>query len=303
MIALILALLALAGACAFARLHYLRFRRLGVPQRRKLPADSLPAATPFLNVLGSLIVYRLKTPNLSEAFYDDELVDKTEEFTMHAMLPDQEIIGNRIIFLTHISRSGTTLLCRMLEANGDVNTYREPVALIRLLRSATRGSCDARSISVGLIKRILQQLANHSHSVGKTTAVIKLPSAAADADLLQVLSECCPNAHKVFVSRSPEEVLLRVEATLRSLSASPGAAPHAPALSILQERYRTAVARASAVIHYDDIVGDARAVRRVCATLGVTNVSDDLVTRMMAIKNIHAKTGAPYIEVKVQGGP
>jgi hypothetical protein len=298
--ALALALLALAliGACAFIALHYLHRQRGRAAWRRVLPRDSLPAATPFVQVLGSLIVYRLKRGDLREAFYDKEPVDANEKFVMHAMLPRESVVGaERLIFLAHISRSGTTLLCRMLDMHG-ASTYREPAVLIRLLRSAAARTRGGRSIAVGLVKRVLQHFVHHAQ--GTSAAIVKLPSAASEPSLLQALNEACPEARRVFVSRAPEEVLGRLESS-RGRAGSPSEADRASALAQLRRRHRAATEWASAIVHYEDIVTDARSLKGTCSRLGLAEPSDEEAARMLALKAVDAKTGGLYFEATAPG--
>lgn len=168
----------------------------------RLPADSLPGLQRgrLVRVGAALRVCRLRTPTghpLDCGFYDQERVSAPRFLLVGAPpLPATA----PLCLVAQCSRCGSTLLMRMLDARGDVITYREPVVLTQLVREALRGD------SASCLPLARAVLASFLAFADGRLAVVKLPSILAESSTLAVLSDVAPFARHVGLLRPTAEV-------------------------------------------------------------------------------------------------
>lgn len=107
-------------------------------------------------------------------------------------LADRQRAPSPIVVIAHTGRSGSTLLCRMLDGSGALASYREPEALLDALDA--HGPWGASVV--------LAQLAWHAGAQGRRAAV-KLPS---HAHHLLRTAPPPPSTSVVILVRDPVEV-------------------------------------------------------------------------------------------------
>jgi len=262
--------------------------------------SNLPASVPFIRFSDALVVHALLHSELSEPFYDRERVDYSSRLVIYPRPSHARVSSKaRIIFVAHIARSGTTLLCRLLEARGDVTSYREPWLLTRLLEESLSADCFEPD-EFGLIKSVLDIFVEHAASSGRSVVLIKLPSRATRPAILDTLSHLCPDAGRVHARRPVQEVLRSLvrsstPTNLDSESYSGVSTIPIPTDSRLErtltEKQNAARRWASREIAYDDIVGDAQALSRVCRALALSPPTPRQLSRMALEQTVDAKTG------------
>lgn len=106
--------------------------------------------------------------------------------------------------IVHTGRSGSTLLCRLLDDLSEFVTYREPEALAATL------SADRRH-GTSIAQVVARQFA--WHAPGETVAVVKLPSISA-TDLLGSALAQSSDTPLVVLTRPTEEIVPRLMSRL-----------------------------------------------------------------------------------------
>ena len=167
-----------------------------------LPPGALPGLHRgrLLRAGGALRVCALRTPAghpLDRGFYDQECVS-APRFLLRGAPPLPTLAP--LCLMAQCSRCGSTLLMRMLDARGDVITYREPIVLTLLVREGARR--DSKSW-LPLARAVLASFLTFAEG---RLAVVKLPSTLAEAPALAALSEAAPFARRVGLLRPASEV-------------------------------------------------------------------------------------------------
>jgi hypothetical protein len=178
-----------------------------------LPAAALPCASlgPYHK---AMYVRALASTELQEAFYDRERVI---EKRLWRMVPEASVpAGVRFAWVTHLSRSGSTLLSRLLSARGDALSFREPQLLTRTLARAEL-EVAGRAHWLGFARAILTRFAGAAQERGAALVVVKLPSCLSSGRYVPLLREVC-GGRVVYLSRCAREIQ---ESHARSGSAAP----------------------------------------------------------------------------------
>ena len=229
----------------------------------RLPRQRLPASLPCFFGDAGVFVHALETTRLSKAFYDREAVDASSIYNVPCH--DGAVRhAPGIFFVAHISRSGSTLLSRLLEPFAVV--LREPRVLTRSLLHSDR---HARGV-----------LRHFSRFAGSRKLIIKLPSVLSDSKQLALLGSCCPDAITVGLRRDLQDV----------------AASHARTETRVDEE--TLRARAQAIaqwasdfIDYEDVVGDCSQLCRIFSIPRTPQISK----QFQLVQKMDAKSDEPSI--------
>lgn len=259
-------------------------------ESQALPDGSLPATQlPIRRILASMLVRRIANTKLTQPFYDRELADTSRYYLIHPM-PRSSVCGKgaHVVFIAHASRSATTLLCRMVEARGDVSTFKEPSVLMRLLMDASRMPNPDECNALALARSLLQYFVQHSKSHGHQATIVKLPSSASRPDVLALLLQACPTARRVAVQRRSTDIM-------RSLQVTPPwrepAVDFNEVLRSIHQKKQAVDTWAEHFITFDEIVHNLNAHTNVCSALGLSTPSQEQKSLMLLELRKDAKTG------------
>lgn len=267
-------------------------------------SEFLPAT---LRTHGSLTLVRAGLPPYTEAFLDQTL-GRLRETAPTLTVSTSELLGMQPstpapALIAHCGRSGSTLLCRMLDEIGLFATFREPDILVDAFRSAPLRGAD------GLTTAVLGQMAWAAHSANRLP-VVKLQSHA--LDVLDALAFSAP-AGPVILLRHPVPVVRKLlkkpplwlmrEVAAHGLTGPAGRDTTLEATPVIVEylahvwtsRVRAAerLAARSLVISYDQLVRDPGQTVARCAR-HLAGVQAD-TARVRSIAGRDSKSGLPWV--------
>jgi hypothetical protein len=225
------------------------------------------------------VLHVQRSTSLAHGFYDRELVSSRRYLLQGA--PPLLAPSNAITFLAHCSRSGSTLLTRMLDARGDVIAFREPTILTLLVKELAAGDLT----SLPLVRAVLASFL--SFSSGKHV-VVKLPSCLAKSETFRALNAAAPMAQRVGLLRPADQILGRHK--LRG--------PHSAILQKDDTTFRYAIERkasairdwANALLMYADVVNPEAETAQLCTPFGLAAPRPDQAEAMLREQKHNAKS-------------
>ena len=290
----------------------LNVRRRAQSRQKHFPQGMLPSATPFplCFTTRGLLLHPLAWPHdtLPCPFYDRERIDYHRRFLVKPLVASCPLPPVKLVFLAHLSRCGTTLLTRILDAHPDAVCYREPSILSEVMWQVALASNEAaRRQRLQALRGLLALFAAHTLRQRRTVTIVKLASVTTFRECLAGLQEAAPAALRVYVSRNPAAV---AHSHQRSGSVPPRTPPDARGVSSvrrhLEEKADAARVWSQREIQYSHFA-DATPVclKWLCATCNLSEPSDSQQTDMFRIRRLDAKTGKPREEggARVDAGP
>ena len=250
------------------------------------PSGSLPSHTPHKAWNGGIKLYSLRSCKvLSAAFYDDEKVEYDCVYVLQPrFLPLRDNV--QIAFVTHTSRCGSTLFCRLLDARADVVTYREPAIVAVLMSTAATGTEHVRSHAIALLRGVFWHFMEHARGQGVRLAVVKLSSMCSRRDMLYCLEEVAPGARKVHITRHIEDIVRSHQKT-QTISTATVSEFRAQ----LEQKFADSTAWADSLVPYESFSGEQADMAAVSSALGLSTPTKKQWEAMIEELKIDAKLG------------
>lgn len=268
---------------------------------KPLPPGCLPGGQPWEDGLssGGVLVRALRSTELAQPFFGREELDAQAVFLLS---PTAHLSPTRcaLALVSHISRCGSTLLCRMLDARGDVITYREPPTVTELTLRAVRLRARKESRAVGVLRAALGAFLAHADSLQKKLAVVKLPSVCCSAAALEILNAAAPaSTLRVHLTRPLADVLDSHSRSSTRLSSSGDEhdVSRSP-LEILEGRHAAAASWASVSLPFGEVTSPSCDLGALSELFGLPPPTSRQAAAMRAEQAFDAKTG----EIRAEPG-
>jgi len=265
------------------------------------PLGRLPGGEPWEGGLsgGGVLVRALRRTELTQPFFGREELDAEAIFLLS---PKAHLSPTRcaLAMVSHISRCGSTLLCRMLDARADAITYREPPIVTELTLRAVRLRARKEGRAVGLVRAALEAFLAHADSLHMKLAVVKLPSVCCSTVALEILSAAAPaSTLRVHLTRPPVDVLdsHARSSTRLSTSGDEDDESRSP-LEILEERHAAAASWASVSLPFDEVTSPLCDLGALSELFGLPPPTSRQAAAMRAEQAFDAKTG----EIRAEPG-
>ena len=275
-------------------------RRCTRSAHKLLPPGLLPGGDPWEDGLsGGVLVRALRSTELAQPFFGREELDEHAVFLLSPM-PHLPPTRCALALVSHISRCGSTLLCRMLDARADVITYREPPVVTGLTLRAVRLRAPKESRAVGVLRAALGAFLAHADSLHKKLAVVKLPSVCCSAAVLEILNAAAPaSTLRVHLTRPPADVLDSHSRSLTRLGSSGDEDDGSCSpLEILEARHAAAGAWASVTLPFGEVTSPSCDLGVISELFGLPLPTSRQAAAMRAEQAFDAKTG----EIRAEPG-